>query len=253
MARKNTTDVDFSVAEKIRALYELQKIDSQIDEINKVKGALPDEVKELEDTIEGLNTRKTNIQSAIDNLKAEIKLKKRTIEEAKKLIESYSKQSDNVRNNRELVTLEEEIEFQKLEIVHAEKNITSATNEIEFKKTALADVETAIVEKKKDLDVKLGELNNIDVDTEPVIKELSEKALEKSKMIDDRLLGAYNRIRSKVRNGLAVVTIQRDACSGCFNRIPSQRQADIRQSKRIIVCEYCGRILAPDDEQIEQE
>lgn len=249
MARKNTTDVDISVAERIRALYELQKIDSQIDEINKVKGALPDEVKNLENVVEGLNTKKRDIQTAIDNLKAEIKLKKLTIEDAKRLIESYSKQSDNVRNNRELVTLEEEIEYQKLEIVHAEKKITSATAEIEAKKVALESVEAVIVERQKDLQAKEEELRSIDVDTEPLVKELSAKALEKSKLIDERLLDAYKRIRSKVRNGLAVVTIQRNACSGCYNRIPSQRQADIRQGKRIIVCEYCGRILVPDMEE----
>ena len=198
---KKTAEVDYSMYEKIMALYELQKIDSQIDEINKVKGELPDEVQDLDDEIAGLRTRVEGINAEIEELGALTRQRRRQIDEANMLIAKYNEQQANVRNNREFDAIAKEIEYQELEIRLAEKH--------------LREYAAAVKAKKK---------------------------------IDNRLLTAYERIRSKVRNGLAVVTVQRDACSGCFNRIPPQRQVEVSLGKKLIVCEYCGRILVPSEE-----
>ena len=232
--KKKTAEVDYSMYEKIVALYELQKIDSQIDEINKVKGELPLEVQDLEDSVEGLNTRLNNINSEI--------------EEANALIARYKEQQDNVRNNREFETLGKEIEYQELEITLAEKRLKEYAAATKTKKAAAEVAEAELVERKADLEVKRQELDSIESETADEVKELTAKAEVAKAKIDERLLSAYNRIRSNVRNGLAVVTVKRDACSGCFNRIPPQRQADIRLGKKLIVCEYCGRILVPSEE-----
>ena len=245
--QKKTAEVDYSMYEKIMALYELQKIDSQIDEINKVKGELPLEVEDLEDEIEGLNTRLTNINAEIEELNSLTKQRRREIDEAQIQIAKYNEQQANVRNNREFDAISKEIEFQELVIGLAEKRLKEYAAATKTKKAALESAEAAVAERNVDLTAKKGELESIESETADQVKELTLLG-EKAKIkIDERLLAAYNRIRSKVHNGLAVVTVQRDACSGCFNRIPPQRQVEVRQGKKLIVCEYCGRILVPEE------
>ena len=246
--KKKTAEVDYSMYEKIVALYELQKIDSQIDEINKVKGELPLEVEDLEDSVEGLNTRIANITSEIDELASLTRQRQREIEEANALIARYKEQQNNVRNNREFESLDKEIEYQELEITLAEKRLKEYAVASKTKKAVLDTTLVELEERKADLEAKRAELDSIESETQNEVKELTAQAKVATAKIDERLLSAYGRIRSKVRNGLAVVTVKRDACSGCFNRIPPQRQADIRLGKKLIVCEYCGRILVPSEE-----
>ena len=245
---KKTAEVDYSMYEKIMALYELQKIDSQIDEINKVKGELPNEVQDLDDEIAGLNTRVESINAEIEELGALTRQRRRQIDEANMLIVKYNEQQANVRNNREFDAIAKEIEYQELEIRLAEKYLKEYAAAVKVKKTKVEQTEAVIAERNVDLEAKRAELANIESETAEQVEALAAQAAVAKQKIDDRLLSAYNRIRSKVRNGLAVVTVQRDACAGCFNRIPPQRQADIRLGKKLIVCEYCGRILVPGDE-----
>lgn len=244
--QKKTSEVDYSMYEKIMALYELQKIDSQIDEINKIKGELPLEVEDLEDEIAGLQTRIANINAEIEGLNNLTKQRKREIDQAQIQIAKYTEQQNNVRNNREFDAISKEIEYQQLEITLAEKRLKEYAGAIKAKKASLESTDALLAERNVDLTAKKTELESIEGETAAQIEELSAQGDAAKAKIDERLLGAYNRIRSKVHNGLAVVTVKRDACSGCFNRIPPQRQSDIRQGKKLIVCEYCGRILVPD-------
>ena len=246
MSTKEQETIDYSTEEKILALYELQKIDSKIDEINKLKGELPLEVQDLEDEIAGLETRISNYMTELDDLNKLSKAKKEEIEQSKAQIAKYEEQQNNVRNNREFDSLSKEIEYQKLEIELSEKKIKEASAEAKVKKKQVDDAKEVLEGRKIDLANKQAELNSIDEETAKEIEQLAGQSEIASKKIDDRLLGAYSRIRSNVHNGLAVVTVQRDACGGCYNRIPPQRQLDIRLSKKIIVCEYCGRILVSD-------
>lgn len=245
-SQKKAAEADYSMEEKIIALYDLQKIDTKIDEINKLKGELPLEVKDLEDEIEGLQTRSTKISQEIDELSSLTKKRKLDIQQSKEMIAKYEEQQHNVRNNREFDSLLKEIEYQKLEIELCEKRLKEYAAETKVKKKALEDAATVIAERKIDLDHKRAELETIDQETAADIEALKAQDAEARKKIDERLLSAYTRIRNNVRNGLAVVTVKRDACGGCYNRIPPQRQFDIRQNKKIIVCEYCGRILVSD-------
>ena len=222
--------------EKIIALYELQKIDSKIDEIIKVKGELPLEVQDLEDEMTGLKTRIDNINAEIEELNTLTKQRKREVDQAKILIGNYKEQQNNVRNNREFDAITKEIEYQELEIELAEKRLKEYAE-------AVAEGRAA------DLAAKKNELEGIEAETAPQVAEYEVQADRVKAKIDERLLSAYGRIRSNVRNGLAVVTVKRDACGGCFNRIPPQRQVEIRQGKKLIVCEYCGRILVADPEE----
>ena len=244
--QKKPSEVDYSMYEKIMALYELQKIDSQIDEINKIKGELPLEVEDLEDEIAGLQTRIANINAEIEELNNLTKQRKREIDQAQIQIAKYTEQQNNVRNNREFDAISKEIEYQQLEITLAEKRLKEYAGAIKAKKASLESTDALLAERNVDLTAKKTELESIEGETAAQIEELSAQGDAAKAKIDERLLGAYNRIRSKVHNGLAVVTVKRDACSGCFNRIPPQRQSDIRQGKKLIVCEYCGRILVPD-------
>ena len=246
MAQKKTNEVDYSMQEKIMALYELQKIDSQIDEINKVKGELPLEVQDLEDELAGLNTRIENINAEIEELNSLTRQRKREVDQAKIMIGNYKEQQNNVRNNREFDAINKEIEYQELEIELAEKRLKEYALQTKNKKAVIDETNALIEERSIDYKAKKEELDSIETETAQQIAELSAKAEQAKQPIDERLLAAYNRIRSNVRNGLAVVTITRDACGGCFNRIPPQRQADIRQGKKFIVCEYCGRILVSE-------
>lgn len=232
--------------EKIIALYELQKIDSQIDEVNKVKGELPLEVQDLEDEIAGLKTRVENINGEIDELKNLSNQRRREVDQAKLLIANYKEQQNNVRNNREFDSLTKEIEYQELEIELAEKRLKEYTAGTKAKKTLVEQAEEVISERTKDLELKREELSSIEAETAQQVAALSKLADEAKVRIDDRLLVAYERIRKSVRNHQAVVTVKRDACGGCFNHIPPQRQAEIRQGRKIIVCEYCGRILVAE-------
>ena len=231
------------------ALYELQKIDSQIDEINKVKGELPLEVQDLEDEIEGLKTRIDNINNEIEEFNSLTKQRKREVDQAKIQIAHYKEQQNNVRNNREYDSITKEIEYQELEIELAEKRLKEYTAAIKNKKVQLEDAEAVVADRNLDLTAKKSELESIEAETADQVAALEAKAGKAKVKIDERLLTAYNRIRRSVRNGLAVVTVQRDACGGCFNRIPPQRQADVRLGKKLIVCEYCGRILVDDKDK----
>ena len=228
------------------ALYELQKIDSQIDEINKVKGELPLEVQDLEDELAGLNTRIENINAEIEELNSLTRQRKREVDQAKIMIGNYKEQQNNVRNNREFDAINKEIEYQELEIELAEKRLKEYALQTKNKKAVIDDTTALIEERNIDYKAKKEELDSIETETAQQIAELTAKAEQAKQPIDERLLAAYNRIRSNVRNGLAVVTVTRDACGGCFNRIPPQRQADIRLGKKLIVCEYCGRILVSE-------
>jgi len=249
--QKKTADVDYSMQEKILALYELQKIDSKIDGINKVKGELPLAVEGLEDELVGLKTRIDNINGEIEELNTLTKQRKREVDQARILIGNYKEQQNNVRNNREYDAITKEIEYQELEIELAEKRLKEYAAAVKGKKVQLEETENLVAERAADLEAKKSELEGIEAETAPQVAEFEAQAEQAKEKIDDRLLAAYERIRRNVRNGLAVVTVRRDACGGCFNRIPPQRQVDIRQGKKIIVCEYCGRILVadPDEEQ----
>ena len=249
MAQKKTSEVDYSMQEKIMALYELQKIDSQIDEINKVKGELPLEVQDLEDEIEGLKTRIDNINNEIEEFNSLTKQRKREVDQAKIQISHYKEQQNNVRNNREYDSITKEIEYQELEIELAEKRLKEYAGAMKAKKALLEEAEAVVAERNIDLNAKRTELESIGAETADQVAALAEQADKAKVKIDERLLSAYGRIRSSVRNGLAVVTVKRDACGGCFNRIPPQRQADVRVGKKLIVCEYCGRILVADNEE----
>ena len=250
--QKKTADVDYSMQEKIMALYELQKIDSKIDGINKVKGELPLEVQDLEDEMAGMKTRIEHINAEIEELNTLTKQRKREVDQAKIMIGNYKEQQNNVRNNREYDAISKEIEYQELEIELAEKRLKEYAGGIKAKKLQLEEAENQMKEREADLAAKKAELEGIEAETAPLVEEYGVQEAQAKEKIDERLLAAYERIRRNVRNGLAVVTVKRDACGGCFNRIPPQRQADIRQGKKIIVCEYCGRILVADPEA-EQE
>jgi len=250
--QKKTADVDYSMQEKILALYDLQKIDSKIDEINKVKGELPLEVQDLEDEMAGLKTRVDHINADIDELNALTKQRKREVDQARIQIANYKEQQNNVRNNREFDAITKEIEYQELEIELAEKRLKEYAAGIKSKKLQLEEAEAAAAERSVDLEAKKSELAGIEAEMAPQVAEYEAQAEQAKMKIDERLLAAYDRIRRNVRNGLAVVTVRRNACGGCFNRIPPQRQADIRLGKKIIICEYCGRILVADPEETQE-
>ena len=250
--QKKTAEVDYSMQEKILALYELQKIDSKIDEINKVKGELPLEVQDLEDEMAGMKTRIEHINAEIEELNTLSKQRKREVDQAKIMIGNYKEQQNNVRNNREFDAITKEIEYQELEIELAEKRLKEYAAGVKVKKAQLGEAEALSKERTADLGAKKAELEGIEAETAPLVAEYSVQADGVKEKIDERLLAAYERIRRNVRNGLAVVTVKRDACGGCFNRIPPQRQVDIRQGKKIIICEYCGRILVADPEESQE-
>ena len=218
--QKKTADVDYSMQEKIIALYELQKIDSRIDEINKVKGELPLEVQDLEDEMTGLKTRIDNINAEIEELNTLTKQRKREVDQAKILIGNYKEQQNNVRNNREFDAITKEIEYQELEIELAEKRLKEYAAGVKAKKLQLEEAEAVAEGRAADLAAKKNELEGIEAETAPQVAEYEVQADRVKAKIDERLLSAYGRIRSNVRNGLAVVTVKRDACGGCFNRIP---------------------------------
>ena len=234
---------ELTVEEKLQNLYELQRIDTEIDKIKTLRGELPLEVQDLEDEIAGLETRIENLKVELGELDKTSSTRKMDIKKAEEAIKKYSEQLDNVRNNREYDALSKEIEFQKLEIELQEKRIREAQKAKAEKEALMEESKKRYEDKVSDLEAKKGELNDIINETHKDEESLQIKSEELAATIDERLLTAYRRIRSNARNGLAVVTLDRDACGGCFNKIPPQRQLDIRSRKKIIVCEYCGRIL----------
>ncbi|MDR1679038.1 MAG: C4-type zinc ribbon domain-containing protein [Prevotellaceae bacterium] len=238
---------EITVEEKLRALYDLQKVASEIDKIKTLRGELPLEVQDLEDDIAGLKTRIEKYESDITYLDSEVKTKQGEITEAKSLIEKYKEQQNNVRNNREFDALSKEIEYKGLEIELAEKRIREYAADSKNKREEADSAIELLSERKEDLKLKKAELNEIVSETKQEEEKLREHAKEIETVIEPRLLAAFKRIRKNARNGLAVVYVQRDACGGCFNKIPAQRQLDIRQRKKIIVCEYCGRILVDSE------
>ena len=243
MATNNEKLQELSVEEKLQHLYELQRIDTEIDKIKTLRGELPLEVQDLEDEIAGLETRIENLKVELGELDKTSSTRKMDIKKAEEAIKKYSEQLDNVRNNREYDALSKEIEFQKLEIELQEKRIREAQKAKAEKEALMEESKKRYEDKVSDLEAKKGELNDIINETHKDEESLQIKSEELAATIDERLLTAYRRIRSNARNGLAVVTVDRDACGGCFNKIPPQRQLDIRSRKKIIVCEYCGRIL----------
>lgn len=247
MEKAKTYETEVSVEERLRALYNLQLVDSEIDKIKTLRGELPLEVQDLEDEIAGLETRLGNLREEVVNLEKLVQNKNMEIIEAEALIKKYEEQQKNVRNNREFDSLSKEIEYQNLEIELFNKKIREFNAQIEEKKMAISDSEAILTERKTDLENKRSELDDIISDTQKEEEVLFRKLEKVQSVIEERLLTAYKRIRSNARNGLAVVTVQRDACGGCFNQIPPQRQLDIKSRKKIIVCEYCGRILVDDE------
>ncbi|MFA6769742.1 MAG: C4-type zinc ribbon domain-containing protein [Bacteroidales bacterium] len=238
---------------KLYLLYKLQQTDSQIDQIHLLRGELPLEVQDLEDDILGLTTRTEKLQAEIKEIEKTISQKKIDLDTSKDLVEKYSAQQGNVKNNREYDSLSKEIEFQGLEAQLSEKRIKESAVVLAERKLVYADTVKALDERKLDLENKMKELENIVAQTAKEEKELNKYSDELQSQIDVRLLAAYEKVRANARNGLAVVTVSRDACSGCFNKIPPQRQLDIASSKKIIVCEYCGRILVNADFEAEAE
>lgn len=244
---------DISVELKLRALYELQTVVSDIDKIKVLRGELPLEVQDLEDEIAGLKTRLTNLDSEIKNLDTATNNKRIAIKDSQALITKYTEQQNNVRNNREFDSLSKEIEFQNLEIELSEKRIKEFTIEMKEKEDLVKTSKHLLVERQEDLQRKKSELQEISEETKIEEEKLKSKSEKIESFIESRLLTAFKRIRKNARNGLAVVTIQRDACGGCFNKIPPQRQMDIANRKKIIVCEYCGRILVDENIMIIEE
>lgn len=241
MAKKDPTDL--SVEEKLKALYQLQTTLSGIDEKRALRGELPLEVQDLEDEIAGLTTRMEKIKTEIDEFKKAITQKKADITSAESSVERYKKQLDEVKNNREYDTLTKEIEFQSLEIQLCNKKIKEALIKVEEKNADLAEADELIKDRMAALKEKKEELDEIMQETRDEEEKLKNKASELEGTIEPRLLSSFKRIRKNSRNGLGIVYVQRDACGGCFNKIPPQRQLDIKMHKKVIVCEYCGRIM----------
>ena len=238
---------DFSVEEKLSSLVTLQKIESKIDGIQVLKGELPMEVSDLEDEITGLNARQTRIEEEINGIQEFINQKKNAIKEAEALIKKYEKQSENVKNSREFEAINKEIEMQQLEMKLAEKHIKDANEEIAEKVVVLDKAKKNLGNKEGVLTAKKGELEKIIASTEKEENHFNKLSVDAREKVEQRLLASYDRIRKNFRNGLAVVPVERDACGGCFNAIPPQRQSEIKQRKKIIVCENCGRILVDRD------
>src|ERR1700730_8753806 len=242
-----STVKESSVEEKLASLVKLQKIESKMDEIQVLKGELPMEVRDLEDEIQGLNSRQTRIEEEINGIQEFINQKKNAIKDAEALVKKYEKQTENVKNSREFEAINKEIEMQQLEMKLAEKHIRDANEEIAEKVQLLEKAKKNIATKESVLKNKKDELDKIIATTEKEEKHFVKLSTDAREKVEPRLLHSYDRIRGNYRNGLAVVPVVRDACGGCFNAIPPQRQSEIRQRKKIIVCENCGRILVDNE------
>ena len=245
--KHNAEEQEITVERKLIELYTLQQIDSKIDKIRIIRGELPLEVQDLEDEIAGMETRIAKFNEELEKFAKDIVDYKNKIKEATALIKKYEEQQNNVRNNREYESLTKEIKYQSLDIQLCEKRINDFTKKSEMLKISLGETNARLEERKGDLELKKSELSSIVEETEKEEQELMARSQESEQLIEERLLTAYKRIRKNARNGLAVVKIERDACGGCYNKIPPQHQLDIRMHKKIIVCEYCGRILIDQD------
>lgn len=234
------------IIERLKRLYDIQQIDSKIDEIAILKGALPMEVSDLEDEITGLVTRLERLHETVEDIEKEKSAHEMNISNSNALIERYEKQLDDVKNNREYDALTKEIELQKLEIQLSEKKIRDTSEKLGLKKEFYETSKEKLESKQKDLEVKKVELAAIIEKTEKEEQKFLKKSTSAKKKVEDRLLKAYNKVRTRYRNGLAVVTVDRDSCGGCFNKVPPQVQIEIRAAKNIIACEHCGRILVDD-------
>ena len=244
MAKETKKDLqDYTVEEKLKSLYQLQLIFSEIDRIKTLRGELPLEVEDLEDEVAGLRTRIANFAADIENVRLEEGKRRAKIEEAKAMIEKYTEDQNNVRNNREYDLLAKEIEFQTLEVEFCEKKLRQYAAEQKNKQEEIVRTEELLEDRLKALEEKKAELEEIISETKEEEEKLRERAKTLEATIEPRLLQSFKRIRKNTRNGLGVVYVQRDACGGCFNKIPPQRQLDVKMRKKIIVCEYCGRIL----------
>lgn len=228
---------------KLHLLYKLQQTDSKIDSIYLLRGELPLEVRDLEDEVAGLKTKQASIQKEIKEIENFIAAKKNEMEECRLAIKKYEQQRNNVRNNREFESISKEIEFQQLESQLAEKKANEGAKNLVTKKEELELLGVEMRGREADLDAKRKELENIEKETEKEVEKLQEESKGYQDQIDSRMLAAYNKVRTNVRNKMAVVTVVRGACGGCFNKIPPQREIDIDESRKIVVCEYCGRIL----------
>jgi predicted nucleic acid-binding Zn-ribbon protein len=238
---------EFSVEEKLTSLVTLQKIESKLDEIHILKGELPMEVADLEDEILGLHARQTRIEEEINGVTDFINQRKEAIKESEALIKKYEKQSSNVKNNREFEAINKEIEMQQLEVKLAEKHIKDATEEIAEKAVLLEKAKKNIANKEGILSTKKGELEKIIAANEKEERHFNKLAADARQHVDGRLMTSYDKIRKSYRNGLAVVPVERDACGGCFYYIPPQKQSEIKQHKKVMVCENCGRILVDEE------
>lgn len=238
---------EFSIEEKLGSLVRLQKIDSKLDEIKILKGELPMEVADLEDELQGLRARETRIEEEINGVTEYIEERKNAIKDSEDLLKKYEKDSDNVKNNREFEAINKEIEMQQLEIKLAEKHIKDANEEIAEKVVLLEKAKKNIATKEGSLEIKKAELEKIIVANEKEEKQFLKLSAEAKEEVEPRLLTSYQKIRGNFRNGLAVVPVVRDACGGCFYAIPPQKQSEIKQHKKIIACENCGRILVDEE------
>ncbi len=242
-----------TVAKKLESLVKLQSIDSARDELLKIRGALPDEVMDLEDEIAGYQTRIEKQNAELAELEENISNNKVAIKDAEKLIKKYEEQQMNVRNNREYDAITKEIELQQLEIQILEKRIKESYVKIDAKKEEIAQTEESLSERNKDLDSKKAELETITNESEADEQKLLKDRDKAAKQVEDRLFKSYEKVRNNMRNGLAVVPVKRGACGGCFNVVPPQMQAEIREKKKIIICEHCGRILSDVEDEIVEE
>ena len=240
MAKKKVT---VSVEDRLKALYQLQIIDSEVDKIRIVRGELPLEIEDLEDLIAGLKTRLEKLFGELELVNTDLLAKKNSIADATVLVEKYEKQLKNIKNNREFSSLTKELEYKGLEIQLNEKHIAELQAKVIHKDEVITESKLQIMDREEELSVKNKELAAIVKETEKEEKDLLKRSDKAQVVIEERILTAYSRIRNKVKNGLAVVSVDRDACGGCFNQIPPQRQLDIQMHKKVIVCEHCGRIL----------
>lgn len=242
-----TVAKDFSIEEKLTAVLTLQRIDSKIDEIKTLKGELPMEVNDLEDEVHGIKTRIDNIDTDVQKINQYIQTRKDDKKAAEGLIKKYEKQQNTVKNSREFEAISKEMEMQELEMKLCDKNIKDATQELQERANAKIQAQSILESKEEILEQKKEQLEKIIKETEKEEKGLTEESDKAKEKVDARLLSAYERIRNNYRNGLAVVPVVRESCGGCFNVIPPQRQAEIQQRKKIIVCEHCGRILVDNE------
>jgi predicted nucleic acid-binding Zn-ribbon protein len=240
MAKKT---ISISVEEKLKALYDLQCVDSEIDQLRIVRGELPVEIQDLEDEVARLQSRLDKFEEEKKSLKEDLKSRKDSMKNSSELIARYKTQLENIKNNREFTSLTKEVEFQELEMELSEKKINEIKAKTLMKNEVISQSSESLLEHKEDLEAKISELSAITAETEKEEATLLKKSDVSQKKIDDRLLQSYSRIRGSVRNGLALVSVDRDACGGCFNKIPPQRQLEIKLHKKVIVCEHCGRIL----------